>query len=230
MILRRFTEHIKEQNWFAVGLDVIVVIVGIFLGMQVTDWNDKRNLQTEILIGLEAFEKELVSDMERVDEIIKIQTHRTGLYADTVTHLIGTEMSKEFLSDKFYEFFAYNDTFFPNKAAYDAMRDAGYLSALPDQELKLQISKMFERLYVRQSTNADIYDNLLFGFGSNVLSAHWDSHNGMMLTENSAIIMTNNINVIKGQAVFYKNYLEQTVKPAMKLTLDMIDNYQGTRQ
>ena len=40
MILRRFTQHIKEQNGFAVGLDIIVVVVGIFLGMQVTEWND----------------------------------------------------------------------------------------------------------------------------------------------------------------------------------------------
>lgn len=42
MILRRFTQHIKEQNWFAVGLDVLVVIVGIFLGMQVQQWYQDR--------------------------------------------------------------------------------------------------------------------------------------------------------------------------------------------
>ncbi len=33
MILRRFMTHVTEQNWFAVGLDAIVVITGIFLGM-----------------------------------------------------------------------------------------------------------------------------------------------------------------------------------------------------
>ncbi len=37
MILRRFMQHVREQNWFAVGLDVIVVIVGIFLGLQVQE-------------------------------------------------------------------------------------------------------------------------------------------------------------------------------------------------
>lgn len=42
MILRRFMKHITEQNWFAVWLDVIVVVVGIFLGMQVTAWNAAR--------------------------------------------------------------------------------------------------------------------------------------------------------------------------------------------
>lgn len=42
MILRRFMQHVKEQSWFAVGLDVIAVVVGIFLGMQVTEWNEVR--------------------------------------------------------------------------------------------------------------------------------------------------------------------------------------------
>ncbi|WP_157442955.1 hypothetical protein [Colwellia piezophila] len=34
--------HINEQNWFIVWLDVSVVMVGIFLGMQVTNWNEDR--------------------------------------------------------------------------------------------------------------------------------------------------------------------------------------------
>lgn len=42
MILRRYKKHVTDQNWFAVGLDVIVVIVAIFLGMQVTEWNEVR--------------------------------------------------------------------------------------------------------------------------------------------------------------------------------------------
>ena len=42
MILRRFIKNINEQNWFVVWLDVFVVMVGIFLGMQVTNWNEER--------------------------------------------------------------------------------------------------------------------------------------------------------------------------------------------
>ncbi|WND03804.1 hypothetical protein QGN29_05375 [Temperatibacter marinus] len=42
MLLRTFTHHFREQNWFAVGLDVLVAVIGIFLGLQVTDWNQTR--------------------------------------------------------------------------------------------------------------------------------------------------------------------------------------------
>jgi uncharacterized membrane protein len=45
MLLRHVSKHFSEQNWFAVGLDVIVVITGVFLGMQVTEWNNGRKIR-----------------------------------------------------------------------------------------------------------------------------------------------------------------------------------------
>lgn len=42
MILRRVTRHVKDQNWFAVGLDFVIVVVGVFIGIQVANWNDER--------------------------------------------------------------------------------------------------------------------------------------------------------------------------------------------
>ncbi|MEM9014357.1 MAG: hypothetical protein AAGB02_04535 [Pseudomonadota bacterium] len=42
MILRRITEHVKAQNWFAVGLDFVIVVVGVFIGIQVANWNEAR--------------------------------------------------------------------------------------------------------------------------------------------------------------------------------------------
>jgi len=57
MILRRFTKHVTEQNWFAVGLDVVVVITGIFLGIQVADLNENRKDRIEeqrILVALKS--------------------------------------------------------------------------------------------------------------------------------------------------------------------------------
>jgi hypothetical protein len=42
MILRRITEHVRTQNWFAVGLDFLVVVVGILIAFQITSWNEAR--------------------------------------------------------------------------------------------------------------------------------------------------------------------------------------------
>lgn len=47
MILRRVTAHVKTQNWFAVALDLLVVIVGVFIGIEVANWNEARQGRNE---------------------------------------------------------------------------------------------------------------------------------------------------------------------------------------
>ena len=42
MLLRRVIEHVKTQNWTAVALDFVIVVVGVFIGIQVANWNDAR--------------------------------------------------------------------------------------------------------------------------------------------------------------------------------------------
>ncbi|MEX6632513.1 hypothetical protein [Hyphococcus lacteus] len=48
MILRRITEHVKAQNWFAVFLDFIIVVVGVFIGIQVANWNDAQQSNAQV--------------------------------------------------------------------------------------------------------------------------------------------------------------------------------------
>jgi hypothetical protein len=41
--LRRIGAHLKEQNWTAVALDFIIVVLGVFVGLQVNNWNEARH-------------------------------------------------------------------------------------------------------------------------------------------------------------------------------------------
>jgi hypothetical protein len=42
MILRRITQHVKDQNWLAVGIDFCIVVFGVYFGIQIGNWNDTR--------------------------------------------------------------------------------------------------------------------------------------------------------------------------------------------
>jgi hypothetical protein len=42
MLLRRVIEHVREQNWTAVGIDFLIVVLGVFVGIQVANWNTER--------------------------------------------------------------------------------------------------------------------------------------------------------------------------------------------
>lgn len=48
MILRRVIEHVKVQNWTAVGLDFVIVVTGVFIGIQVWNRNEARDVASLI--------------------------------------------------------------------------------------------------------------------------------------------------------------------------------------
>jgi hypothetical protein len=60
MLLRRFTQHVKDQNWFAVVLDFFIVVAGIYIGLQVDAW---RVSQSERVMEGQYLER-LLADME----------------------------------------------------------------------------------------------------------------------------------------------------------------------
>jgi hypothetical protein len=42
MLSRRIRAHAADLNWVGVAVDLAIVIIGVFLGMQVNDWNQAR--------------------------------------------------------------------------------------------------------------------------------------------------------------------------------------------
>jgi len=60
MLLRRITKHVKDQNWFAVGIDFAIVVLGVFIGLQVANWNEARSENEQIADQLSSFHTELI--------------------------------------------------------------------------------------------------------------------------------------------------------------------------
>ncbi len=79
MILRSVTEHVKAQNWFAVGIDLVIVVVGVFIGIQVANWNDDRLDRIEAGNVLARLEQEFRMHLERTDR--SLERHRASLAA-----------------------------------------------------------------------------------------------------------------------------------------------------
>ena len=42
MILRRLRSAFRRQKWFDVALELLIVVLGIFIALQVDDWNQRR--------------------------------------------------------------------------------------------------------------------------------------------------------------------------------------------
>lgn len=86
MILRRIILHFRKQEWTAIALDFVIVVVGVFIGIQVANWNeaqaDKRLGRdytvrlTEDLkkdratrLGLTAYYRDVLESVERANAL-----------------------------------------------------------------------------------------------------------------------------------------------------------------
>jgi hypothetical protein len=65
VILRRVTEHVRTQNWTAVALDFVIVVAGVFLGLQVQEWSKQQDDHQR--------ERQIVADMLADLEIDRAQ-------------------------------------------------------------------------------------------------------------------------------------------------------------
>lgn len=57
MILRRVIEHFRKQEWTAVFLDFLIVVAGVFVGLQANNWNEaqhEKRLERSYVERLEA--------------------------------------------------------------------------------------------------------------------------------------------------------------------------------
>lgn len=76
MILARITKAVREQNWFAVALEFLIVILGVVIGFQITAWNAERmasERETALLVRLreelETDQRERARSMNNIDRI-----------------------------------------------------------------------------------------------------------------------------------------------------------------
>ena len=89
MILRSVIHHVREQNWFAVGIDFVIVVVGVFIGIQVANWNEARRDRADEGAVLQSLHEE-VSAAERLSaRILEDRLDVLDRLAESVDRLFG---------------------------------------------------------------------------------------------------------------------------------------------
>jgi len=79
LILRRFVNNIKKQDWFSVLLELVIVILGIYLGFQVTEWqanHEAEVAESRLLLRLGEDLKNLESENNKVIVALSKQLNR----------------------------------------------------------------------------------------------------------------------------------------------------------
>jgi len=70
MLLRRVIDHVNAQNWVAVGIDFVIVVVGVVIGIEVANWNEVQNNKAGLAASLGRLDKEVSQNIDIIQEVL----------------------------------------------------------------------------------------------------------------------------------------------------------------
>ena len=67
MILRRFSQSLRDQNWTAITIEFVLLVLGVFLGIQVANWNESRSDRAAYEAAIDRLEAEINTNLATID-------------------------------------------------------------------------------------------------------------------------------------------------------------------
>ena len=76
MILQKLSMALRRQDWFTVVLEILIVVIGIFLGLQANEWNESRVERQLERTYLERIHADLLADVEQREDSTRLANRR----------------------------------------------------------------------------------------------------------------------------------------------------------
>jgi hypothetical protein len=152
MLLRRITEHVRTQNWFAVGIDFLIVVLGVLLAFQITEWNAERAERVRSQEYLSRISADLMVDIATLQRHREFWEQVAGhgqvaiRYAETgnTDGVTEWEILRSFLHASQSWQFAFVDS------TYSELRSAGELGLIPGPELRSALADYYVLIAARR--------------------------------------------------------------------------------
>ena len=154
MILRRIAEHVKAQNWFAVGFDFLIVVVGVFLGIQLGNWNDERAREQTEQLYIERLRDDLASNH---DDLTQRIAYYTQVRSHGINALMALEQPGEPLGEPFLIDIYQASQILPRKFAsdaYDEILSVGAKNAISDVAVRKRLANFYGSIQAQLITLA----------------------------------------------------------------------------
>ena len=155
MPIRRISKHVKDQNWFAVCLDLVIVFLAVFIGLQADSWNEDRIAEktaktyyTRLIVDLNA---ELRQRQARVVYYKKTKTHAEAALSSlrTSKQSLGTD----FLIDAYQATQRWSYT--EQRTTYDELIGVGIANAIPNADIRSKLANVYINLETSNITQQE---------------------------------------------------------------------------
>jgi len=152
MILRRIREHVGTHNWFAVGIDLVIVVLGVFLGTQVSNWNAER-LAHE---AGDTYRARIVRDLENNQSDLESRGAYFTQVRSFALQVLGDLDGTARIPDEQFLIAAYQATqIYPRpltRGAYDEIQSVGALDALGNVRRRDNIANYYVAVETSEAT------------------------------------------------------------------------------
>ena len=91
MLLRRITKHVTDQNWFAVFLDFLIVVLGIWVALMVSQWTQDQKDNSELERVKQEINDEIMPVYYYAYERLSVAPCRKARYKQLGEMLLNTE-------------------------------------------------------------------------------------------------------------------------------------------
>jgi hypothetical protein len=144
MLFRRVSENLKSQNWFAVWLDLVVVVLGIFLGFQADRWYETKRLESSLEERLGA----LAEDFKGNRRLVEIAIARQTMVESASRELLALDEGDldQVEHSKFYKLLAGSSRSGSPptiRRAYDALISTGEIELIASETLKSELASFY---------------------------------------------------------------------------------------
>ena len=146
MVVRRFREHVAAHNWFAVGIDLGIVVLGVFLGLQANNWNEARNARA----ATAAYREQIIENLRANEADIGARLH---YYRQVQAHSIaalrtletpGAAIGTDFLISAYQASQVWQRPL--HRSAYDEMLAAGLGGSLGGAETRTSLTGFYAQM------------------------------------------------------------------------------------
>ncbi len=164
MFLSRIIEHVKHQQWTAIGIDFVIVVVGVFIANQVTTWKEEADLAKRKAAALERLHAESEAVVDFFAERVQLFSERNALREDAMQRLAdddwaGADAAK--VSEAF-ESIDLAPAVAPPRSVYDELISTGLFAEIGDPKMRDAVADYYAYLlflqgqidYVRQGITA----------------------------------------------------------------------------
>ena len=145
MILRRLSQNLKEQNWTAIVIEFVLLVAGVYFGMQVNNWNESRHEAERAHENLLRIQTDLSDDLgalQRRDVFWRVVAgygHQAIDYAETGKRVDGSAWKIVLAFYQASQLFPY----VPADTTYQELRSAGELGLFTDQKLRTTLADYY---------------------------------------------------------------------------------------